>query len=295
LQSDNNKPIPLLLLGSSRSGTTLFQRILNSYDDVIIWGEHSGFLKQLSDSYFQLHDSSSMDEFSYPQAKGDSVDLCEYKDPKQWQAWNNWFTKNDINKFYNKFLESVFLSQWESGLNVWGFKEIRYGENDRVIDFFLELNPSTKVVIIFRNPLNVIESQLSSFMDIDGRLAKLRKILLIPKIIGMCLKWNNKYRNYLKYYQAHRDNVLVFSFDKLIEDKKNLSAILSKIGLEATDRQLEILKLKEGRGSAYDKQTKSMDTNSRWKTTGVLPTLIIYAFTRKTYAKLLVNTEKAFE
>ena len=294
LQDNNNIPTPLLLLGSSRSGTTLFQRILNSYDDVIIWGEHSGFLRQLSDSYFHLKDSSSMDEFSFPQARGNRVDIGEYKNPKQWQAWNNWFTKNDIKDAFKEFTESFFLSQWGSGLNFWGFKEIRYGEDDRVIDYFMELIPSTKVVVIFRNPLNVIESQLSSFMDIDGRFAKLRKIILIPKIIRMCLIWNKKNRNFLKYFRAYPENVYIFPFERLIEDPKNLESILIKVGLNPTRTQIDILNLKEGRGSAFENQEKANDTNSRWKKTGALVAFVIWVLTHSSYSSLLKNTDHSF-
>ena len=73
---------PVFLVGTGRSGTTLVQRLLNSYSDTLIWGEHAGFLQQYSEAYNLLSKSPSMDEFSYSQNEelGDiSAEL--FKDP----------------------------------------------------------------------------------------------------------------------------------------------------------------------------------------------------------------------
>jgi len=51
-KNKKNKKSPIFLLGTGRSGTTLLQRIINSAEDVIIWGEHGGFLSQVSEAYF---------------------------------------------------------------------------------------------------------------------------------------------------------------------------------------------------------------------------------------------------
>jgi hypothetical protein len=37
---------PIFLLGTGRCGSTLLQKILNSVDNVMIYGEHGGFLRQ---------------------------------------------------------------------------------------------------------------------------------------------------------------------------------------------------------------------------------------------------------
>ena len=269
MTQQNESLTPLLLLGVSRSGTTLFQRILNSYDDVIIWGEHLGYLADLAESYFKVADSPSMKQFSFPQAKGQLVDLKEYKDPKQWQAWNNWFSQEDVKGLYREFLLSTFTGSWKSELSYWGFKEIRYGEDDdRVMEFFLDTFPNTRTVIIFRNPLNVIESQLSSFANIGGRLAKIRKILLLPKLFKMALRWNRKNLKYLEYAKKYPDSVLFFQFEEILSSQEFLQDVLNWVGLELTDTQLEVLRIKEGRGSAFESAKGSQGTNQRWKKLG---------------------------
>lgn len=290
--TQQNEPLaPLLLLGVSRSGTTLFQRILNSYHDVIIWGEHIGYLADLAESYFKVADSPSMKEFSFPQAKGKFVDLEEYKNPKQWQAWNNWFDQEDIKLLYREFLLETFAGNWKEQLSYWGFKEIRYGEDgDRVMDFFLDIFPDTKTVIIFRNPLNVIESQLSSFANIGGRLAKIRKILLLPKLFKMAVRWNRKNLKYLEYSRKYPDSVLFFQFEEILSDQEFLRGVLNWLGLELTETQLEVLRIKEGRGSAFERTKDSQGTNRRWKKLGMLPTGLIYLLTNRVYKKIVRET-----
>ena len=49
---DLDQETPIFVLGIWRSGTTLMQRILNSVDDVYIWGEQGFFLKHIAEAYF---------------------------------------------------------------------------------------------------------------------------------------------------------------------------------------------------------------------------------------------------
>jgi len=284
---------PLLLLGVSRSGTTLFQRILNSYEDVIVWGEHAGYLNNLAESYFQLVDSQSMEKFSFPQSKGNSIVIEKYKDPKQWQAWNNWFNKDDIDNIYRKLVINTFASRWKNDLAYWGFKEIRYGEGDRVVDFFIRLFPDVRVVIIYRNPMNVIESQLTSFNNTGGRLGKLRKLWMLPKIIKMALRWNKKNMNYLSYAKKYPDLVVFVSFESLVSDIVVLQDIMGKLGLQLTERQLEVLNMREGRGSAFScARDKKEGINNRWKKLGFIPAVCVFLSTYYPYKKIKVFEKK---
>lgn len=295
IDSSKNAASPLLLLGVSRSGTTLLQRILNSYDDVIIWGEHAGYLTNLVDSYYELVDSSSMKDFSYPQAKGCSVPIGEYKNSKQWQAWNNWFKNEDMDSIYRELVRKTFASDWINELRYWGFKEVRYGDDDRVVDFFLRLFPDVKIVIVYRNPMNVIESQLSSFENIGGKLAKFRKLLLMPKIFRMAKKWKNRNLNYLAYAQKYPNEVIFVSFENYIADIAVQRRVMDRLCLPFTGKQSDVLGLSEGRGSAYrSNKGKKTDVNSRWKKLGVLPALCVWLITRTSYREITIFGEKGF-
>lgn len=276
---------PLLLLGSARSGTTLLQRIMNSYDEVMIWGEHNGSLAELADSYFNLLDSESMGEFSYSQAKGNLVNLGTYKNPEQWQAWNNWFERGDLKDIYRQFLASMFRSSWGDGLKYWGFKEIRYGADDRVIDMFRSCFPGTKVLFLYRNPVNVIDSQLHAFHRTGGRLKKLRKLLKLPKIAGMALEWRRLNRELLTYHRSCPDTVIIMKYEEMVSDNKVLERALGSIGLQFGKDQRHVLDLKEGRGSAYVKDKRNQ-TNNRWRSLGLLPAITVFLLTRGVYSDL---------
>lgn len=292
-QNHQNDAKPLLLLGTSRSGTTLFQRILNSYDDVMLWGEHSGYLTNLVESYFELVDSPSMEKYSYPQSKGQLIEIDQYKNPKQWQAWNNWFHKNDVDELYRNLIRKTFSGSWERKLTYWGFKEVRYGGDDKVIDFFIRLFPDTQVVIVCRNPMNVIESQLSSFANIGGRLEKIRKIFLLPKIIKMAKKWKKRNLNYLAYAQKYPKSVTFISFESYISDMNVLQGVMDKLSLPFTDHQKEVLNLREGRGSAFSSdKSKKESTNNRWKKLGFIPALCIWLCTWSAYKKISKSINK---
>jgi hypothetical protein len=49
-----DRPAAHLHLWVPASGTTLLQRVLNSYQDVLIWGEHVSFLKDVANAYFRV-------------------------------------------------------------------------------------------------------------------------------------------------------------------------------------------------------------------------------------------------
>lgn len=276
---------PLLILGSARSGTTLLQRILNSYDNVIIWGEHGGALRHIANSYFELINSESMQEFSYPQAKGPEVDLSYYKNPEQWQAWNNWFRPDDVCKTYKYMLENMFESPWRNQVRYWGFKEIRYGSSDKVIDLFLSCFPDTRVLFLYRNPLNVIDSQLQAFENIGGRLQAVRKTLNLGKVVRLALRWRRLNKKLLAYHHTFPENVLILRYETMISDTNVLQSVMARIGLGFGQEQRTVLGLKSGRGSAYQGARRN-DTNTRWKSLGLIPSIAVYLITRRVYADL---------
>ena len=47
---------PIFIFSSGRCGSTLMQRILNSYTDITVWGEHNGFLLDIAEAFFMLLD-----------------------------------------------------------------------------------------------------------------------------------------------------------------------------------------------------------------------------------------------
>lgn len=121
---------PLFLIGSARSGTTLLQRILNSFDGVCIWGEHGGFFQSMAESFNAF--------------KKDAV-VRQLK---------SLATENKENlKFYG-FKE---IRYGYKGTEV----SPRSTSDDGVLDFLKDVFPESKFIFIVRHPFDVITSTLS--------------------------------------------------------------------------------------------------------------------------------------
>jgi len=289
--SNSGASFPVLLLGSARSGTTLMQRMLNSYDDVIIWGEHDAFLSNIAESYFQLVQSESMEEFSFPQSKGNSVSLSIYKEPGQWQAWNNWFGEDDLKGIYHEFLKSFFVSDWTNEIRIWGFKEVRYGGGDRVVELFKAIFPDVKIIIMFRDPVNVIDSQLMAFNNIGGRLRKVRKLFMLPTIYRMAKHWNLMNEGFIEYFEIFPDSILVVAYEDFIGSENEAQRVFSFVDLYFGESQRDVLNMKSGRGSAYTESGRA-GTSDRWRELGLIPALLVKLVTNRVYKRLKTRFSK---
>ena len=262
----------LFLLGTGRSGTTLLQRFLNVHEDIMIWGEHSGFLNQLAESYFVLKDCSSMKEYSYQHvAPSDCKDLrIFYKNPKKWQAWMNWFRPEDLASFYRQQLELIFNPEQVCKTKVWGFKEIRYGQNDLVIRFLRDLYPDAIFLSVVRDALNVIESQLTTFHQGASRFTRIKRLMQLPILWRIAKLWRDM-NNTFVYWTSQDANFYFIKYEEFIKDYTIIQEIFDKLGLEIINSQIDVLNLNEGRGSGFK---KSSNQNDRWKKLGFIPAFI---------------------
>jgi len=269
MKLDKNNQTPIFLLGSGRSGTTLIQRLLNSYDDTMIWGEHHGFLSDIANSYFLLKNSPSMKEFSYEHHPTLEHSLLaeHYKQPEIWQAWINWFNKDDLIIVYQKMIESFFNQSKIGDFKYWGFKEIRYGQDPIVINFLLELYPHAKFVIITRNGLNTIESQLTTFHRGNSRFLKLKRLLQLPLVIKLAKEWAHHNRYYAELISKKSDAILHINYDKISEENYLIKKF-ECLDKPFSKKQIDILNLKSGRGSAMK---DSSSVKNRWERMGAIP------------------------
>jgi hypothetical protein len=275
---------PLFLLGSGRSGTTLIQRLLNSYDDTMIWGEHHGFLSKIAESYFLLKDSPSMEEFTYhhqPNLAHEKL-TSHYKNPAIWQAWINWFRPDDLANIYRSIVENFFNHNSLGEFKYWGFKEIRYGSSPLVIEFLSEIYPQGRFILITRHGLNTIESQLTSFHRGNSRFIKVKRILQIPLIIKLAHKWARDNKYYAQLITTRKAKIVHINYD-LIQEDNYLSDKFTEIGKPFTEIQEKIMRSSAGRGSGMKDDSSE---NSRWKRMGYLPSVIASLFINSVNLKI---------
>ncbi len=264
------------MLGTGRSGTTLVQRLLNSYPDVMIWGEHAGFLSDTSAAYDVLTKSRSMDEFSYNENEKLGSDLSTevFKNPERWQAWNNWFKKDDVKDLFREHLHAVFNPAQVGEHELWGFKEIRYGQEDHVMEFLIEIFPQAKFIFIVRNGLNTIESQLNTFHKGNSKYLTLKRLIQLPLAMGLARNWREQNLNFKKFSEAHPDNCVLVRYEDIISDPAQMEALFAFVGKPITETQEAILQMKSGRGTGFDKKSNQ---NERYKRLGLIPIAILGA------------------
>lgn len=138
-----------MVLTTGRSGSTLFQKPLNTNPELAIWGEHEGILNHFMHAYKNVENSKWIDEKS---VKGDWLLATDRPvDPDRWTAWDGSFSKSIFRESMKSFLDNLFCGDIPDGVR-WGFKEIRYLSVD-IVDFILSFYPGAQFFVLLRNPV----------------------------------------------------------------------------------------------------------------------------------------------
>jgi hypothetical protein len=224
---------PIFLLGTGRCGSTLLQKILNSVDNVMIYGEHGGFLRQIAEAYFLNLEDKKIEKYIMSQnvAREDPTIVFErLKDPQLWSAWMNWYNRETVKKNFRDFTES-FFNPIALGRKVhWGFKEIRYGLNDRVLEMLSDLYPKGRFIFMVRNPLEVVASKISARMS-EGLETDVQS-------------WVEQNTNFLDFYRLNREKSRIVRYEDLIgSNSPQLKQLFDWLGFSLTAKQTNIMEL----------------------------------------------------
>ena len=232
---------PIFLLGSGRSGTTLLQKILNSADDVMIWGEHGGFLKQVALAYFHHTEKRKVNQAIFrrnPVAKDPNLDFDRLKLTDIECSWMNWYGRREVAANFAGLIESFFHPPGMEKRH-WGFKEIRYGGDDRAIEMLAELFPNARFVLIARNPVDVVASQAA--LGWGARMA------LGSGWKQLSEAWAAQNRGLLNFQRANEERTRWIRYESMIsKDSGAVDDLFKWLGLETSDRKDEIVDHKEG-------------------------------------------------
>ena len=214
MSSTKDMKDPIVVLGPGRCGSTLIQRILNTSENITIWGEHEGFLAKLAESYYVLTESEGMKNNFYSQSIDPSILIGSLSDYQACPNWVNSFNKNIIRHTYRTMIADLLNNKLDIEKHSWGFKEIRYTQHDSALNMWLELFPSSYLIFSVRNPFNVISSMILDWNN--------------PKIIQQLI--DNKNYDQLKQIiirYAKRWDKVVASFPYWIE-KKQVTCYIEK-------------------------------------------------------------------
>jgi hypothetical protein len=139
----------VLICATGRSGSTTMQRIINTIPNSNICGENFGAINSLLEFYRRIKNSTLTNipgrttPFTY--------DYIIRKNIKP--SWYNSYNINEVTETIREIIIKMF--KLNENTNVWGFKEIRYGNNNiQYIKDFKELFPQTKVIIQIRENIS---------------------------------------------------------------------------------------------------------------------------------------------
>jgi len=157
---------PIFVFAQHRGGGTLLTRLLNCHPDIVIWGEHAGFISRLAEAdavmqqYGQVMHPRPDELFERYLARG-TDNLADY-DP-----WMSPVVRTDFQAWCREFL-CVMFSQRLASDQRWGFKEIRY--NLQIAIFLQSLFPDARFVLLARDPIELCLSQLFVSWSLDSLL-----------------------------------------------------------------------------------------------------------------------------
>jgi len=241
---------PIFVFGAHRSGTTLLQRLLNSYDDVLVWGEHAGVLEHLAAAYYRGREHPSL----FRQARPLAEVLADSDALGSWQAWLTWFEPPAWTAVFRRLVEELLVPGGLPGKRFWGFKEIRYGahRDDRTLEFLHALYPEALFVFIVRNPFNTVAS---SSRAPEGT----RSLIAIQRVADL---WRRRYRTYRAWYASDTVRSFWIGYEDLIEARGGVHALLGALRQTLGERQRAVLQAEGGRRSSFG----DGDVNARWQT-----------------------------
>jgi len=239
-------PRPLFVLGGHRGGTTLLQRVLNSYDDVAIFGEHEGVLTPIADAYFRGAESQQM--FADVRAERAS-------DPRsEWQAWMSAVDRPAWDASFRALVTSLFLPTRAEGLRHWGFKEIRYGTapDDRAFDLLATLFPDARVAFIVRNPFNMLASAHS-------RPEGPRSLADVARVCGRIA---TRFESFRRWHASGRVTSHWIVYEELAREAGDVHALVADLGHAIGPAQRDVIAAEGGgRGSSFHDGA----VNDRWR------------------------------
>ncbi len=222
---------PIFVLGSGRSGTTLLQRVINAAPGAAIFGEHNGFLGPVAEAYYMQ------------QAKGcahSGTDDTEHQhhvkrylsDPALWPGWINAYREEDLAQRYAAFIRGWFDPDWIDARR-WGFKEIRYGATDRVIEMLLELFANGRFVFVVRNPVDAIASQ---------------RVCAFGEFEALLRDWIANNEAYMRWAEDQPERCRIVRYEDIVgAPEQSVSELYDWLALQDASAGTAVVSVPEGR------------------------------------------------
>jgi hypothetical protein len=155
---------PVFVLTAHRSGGTALARGLNRHPDLMVWGEHAGFINRLAELDAVVEHHPSLTRHMPDNDLVAHVRLGKF-DPREFDPWTSPFEQGAWRTWCRQFLETTFRRGLHPGQR-WGFKEVRY-HTLTVARFLLALFPDARFVILRRDLAPLLMSNMLAPWSIE--------------------------------------------------------------------------------------------------------------------------------
>jgi hypothetical protein len=227
----------VFVLGFHRGGATFVQRLLNCHQQVMIWGENGGMLSGLR----LVHQAFA--EYGY---HIDADAYARFEDfATHYEPWVSPMNGDGLLSQMARFLESLYKA--DGAPLVWGFKEIRHG-NPQDIDFLRQLFPQARLVLLVRQPWDLLNSQVhvawspAQSVDISEYVDSFTQDYLqtIEAFSDAATRWPDK--------------AWIYSYEALRDREDLLPQLFSRIGISAEGTDGDLISQVRGArvGSSFD-------------------------------------------
>jgi hypothetical protein len=148
---------PVFVFSAHRAGSTLLARVLNCHPEMVIWGEHAGFINRLAEIDAV---AGRYNALTTPLAER-GLDIYAgggKSHPLQFDPWASPFSRDGFRAWCRGFIDATLRQNLHPGQR-WGFKEIRY-HSVATARFLAELFPDGRFVILRRDLTRLALSNL---------------------------------------------------------------------------------------------------------------------------------------
>jgi hypothetical protein len=229
--ADRDIASPIFVFGQPLSGTPLLQKLINSTNVALLYGEHLGILRGIAESYFEFFRNDNVEKFCSTGNDSEihSLTLEALRNSNAASSLSNGFTAAQVDAAYKTFVHRLINP---CGLRLrWGFVEIRYcAGKDFVVPFLHDLFPQAQFVFLTRHPVpqlaGVLQSRLGDYDPLQAASA-----------------WGDQVRCMFQYCRDFPDHAVLTRVEDITRaDEFAILELFTWLKLPFSDKQREILR-----------------------------------------------------
>ncbi len=225
----------IILAANHRAGSTLLQRICNSREKTLIWGEHNSLLRHFVD----IHD----DAVRFEKVGGEERDAFfkQNENPNLWTASmcpESEYAQRAVVASARAFLRA-FYSQYRENRDIIGFKEVQYERSE--LELLRKCYPEANVLLLVRNPLNTWKSTPPGWY---------------PSLDDWIEKWNGRVNCFLDFAAGDPNCHLLRYEDLIRRDGKTMEIVGDTAKISRKQIKMVLAKKIGGKKSKLEKADK---------------------------------------